>query len=51
MRYCMLNDCDGFRTLQPCCLDCAEREECPERCRKRETTFCVGLIEEKDDDS
>mgnify|MGYP006988861699 CR=1 FL=1 len=50
MRKCLLNDCDSFRTVRPCCLDCEEYETCPERCQKRETTFCVGLIEEKDND-
>lgn len=50
MRKCLMNDCDNFQTLQPCCLDCDEYEVCPERCRKTETTFCIGLIEEEDDD-
>lgn len=50
MRKCLMNDCDGFRTIRPCCFDCEERDVCPERCKKRETTFCIGLIEEKDDD-
>ena len=53
MRYCLLNDCDNFQTIRPCCMDCEERDDCREKCRKTETTFCVGLIdliEEKKDD-
>lgn len=49
MRKCLLNDCDGFRTIRPCCFDCEERNVCPERCKKKETTFCIGLLEEEDD--
>lgn len=49
MRRCLLNDCDGFRTIRPCCFDCEERDVCPERCKKKETTFCIGLLEEEDD--
>lgn len=45
MRICLLNDCDNFQTYRPCCLDCEERQRCPERCQRKETTFCVGLME------
>lgn len=51
MRKCLMNDCDNFQTLRPCCLDCDEYEVCPEKCRKSETTFCIGLIEESDNDN
>ncbi len=49
MRYCLLNDCETFKDIRPCCLDCKARETCGEKCGKAETTFCVGLLEEKDD--
>lgn len=45
MRYCLLNDCDNFKTVRPCCLDCPENNECMEKCGKRETTFCIGVLE------
>lgn len=48
MRRCVINDCTGFKTIAPCCLDCVEHD-CPDRCVKTDTTFCVGLIEERDD--
>jgi len=51
MKLCLMNDCDNFQTIRPCCLDCPEQDGCPEKCRKSETTFCVGVIEDKDDDS
>lgn len=44
MRTCLINDCTGFVDVAPCCLDCAERQQCPDRCPKSETTFCVGVI-------
>lgn len=43
MRKCLLNDCTGFKGIAPCCRDCPK--QCPDRCKKSETTFCVGLIE------
>lgn len=45
MRTCLLNDCAGFEGIAPCCLDCREREVCPDKCNKTETTYCVGVIE------
>lgn len=45
---CLLNDCTGFEGIAPCCLYCDQREACPDRCPKSETTYCVGVI---DDDS
>ena len=26
MRKCVLNDCTGFDTVAPCCLDCGDRD-------------------------
>lgn len=43
-RTCLINDCTGFVDVAPCCLDCAERQQCPDRCPKSETTFCVGVL-------
>ena len=48
MRMCLINDCTGFVGVTPCCLDCAERQRCPDRCPRTETTFCVGVIDDKD---
>lgn len=50
MRRCVLNDCND-REIPPCCLDCPDYAVCPDRCNKTETTFCVGLIEERDDEN
>ena len=44
MTMCMINDCTGFVDVAPCCLDCPDREHCPDRCNKTENTFCVGVI-------
>ena len=49
MRTCLLNDCTGFVGVAPCCLDCSERDVCPDRCPKTETIYCVGVIEEYND--
>lgn len=49
MRKCLLNDCTDFKTIAPCCLDCRQHEQCPDRCLKSETTFCVGVIEDYND--
>ena len=46
MRTCLINDCTGFVGIAPCCLDCAERQRCPDRCPKTETIYCVGVIED-----
>lgn len=46
MRKCLLNDCTDFKTIAPCCLDCDQRNQCPDRCLKSETTFCVGVIDD-----
>ena len=45
MRGCIINDCTGFKTLAPCCLDCPERQRCPDVCPVKEVTFCVGVID------
>ena len=44
MRTCLINDCTGFVGIAPCCMDCPEREQCPDRCPRTETTFCVGVM-------
>ena len=49
MRKCILNDCTDFKNIAPCCLDCKERDQCPDRCHKTETTFCVGVIDDQDE--
>ena len=48
MRHCVLNDCTGFKSVALCCLDCPERTICPDRCNKTDTTHCVLLIEDND---
>lgn len=48
-KKCLINDCTGFEAVAPCCLHCDQREQCPDRCPKTETTFCVGLIEEEEE--
>ena len=45
MRTCLINDCTGFVGIAPCCLDCSERDRCPDRCQKTETIYCVGVID------
>ena len=45
MKTCLINDCTGFVAPAPCCLDCSERDVCPDRCPRTETTYCVGVIE------
>lgn len=47
-RMCLINDCTGFVGVAPCCIDCAERQQCPDRYQKTETTFCVGVMKEDD---
>lgn len=54
MRKCVLNDCTGFKSVAPCCLDCPHRDRCPDKCAKAErgstdTTFCASMIEVEDD--
>ena len=46
MRKCLLNDCTGFHDIAPCCLDCPDRSECPDRCYKTDTIYCVGVIDD-----
>ena len=46
MRQCVINDCNcNNPDPAPCCLDCSERDVCPDRCPKTETIYCVGVIE------
>ena len=49
MRICLINDCTGFKSPAPCCLDCEDRDICPDRCPKSETVFCIGVIETNDE--
>ena len=49
MRKCLLNDCTGFHDIAPCCLDCRERDVCPDRCPRNDTVYCVGVIEDYND--
>ena len=28
-----------------CCLDCPDRQQCPDKCPRTETTFCIGVLE------
>ena len=46
MRMCWINDCN-INEPEPalCCLDCGDRDICPDRCPRTETTFCVGVLE------
>lgn len=46
MTMCLLNDCEGLKRVAPCCLECVERDRCPDRCHKTENTFCIGAIED-----
>lgn len=48
MRICYINDCTGFVNAAPCCLDCPEKETCPDRCSRKESTYCVGVMREAD---
>lgn len=46
MRRCVINDCNcNSPDPAPCCLDCGDRDICPDRCPRTETTFCVGVLE------
>ena len=45
MRTCLINDCTGFVGVAPCCLDCGERDVCPDRCPRTDNIYCVGVIE------
>jgi hypothetical protein len=50
-RMCLINDCNcNEHGPAPCCLDCSERDRCPDRCQKKETAYCVGVIETNDTD-
>ena len=46
MRRCLINDCN-INEPEPalCCLDCGDRDICPDRCPRTEITFCVGVLE------
>lgn len=46
MRTCLINDCTGFVGIAPCCMDCPEREQRPDRCPRTENTFCIGAFED-----
>ena len=47
MRTCVLNDCNcNSPDPAPCCLDCPDRSECPDRCYKTDTIYCVGVIDD-----
>ena len=47
MRLCVINDCNcNNPDPAPCCLDCRERDVCPDRCPKTETIYCVGVIDD-----
>ena len=49
MRMCWINDCNiNNPELAQCCFDCDDREICPDRCPRTETTFCVGVMKEDD---
>lgn len=49
---CALNDCNDNHGLSSCCFYC-EDKRCPDRCKKKELTFCIYLMkelkEQKDD--
>lgn len=51
MRRCPINDCTGFVDLAPCCLDCPERDVCPDRCPSSKEKFGVGVVIDDRDDS
>ena len=46
MRMCWINDCN-INNPEPaqCCFDCGDKDICPDRCPRTETTFCVGVLE------
>ena len=46
MRRCLINDCN-INDPEPalCCLDCGDRDICPDRCPRNDTVYCVGVIE------
>ena len=46
MRQCVLNDCNCNEPHipAPCCLDCDDRDICPDRCPKTNTVYCVGVL-------
>lgn len=46
MRMCLINDCTGFESVAPCCLDCPDHDQCPDRCPKKDVTDCVGVIDD-----
>ena len=49
MRRCLINDCNcNEHDPALCCLDCGDRDICPDRCPKTETIYCVGVLKEDD---
>ena len=49
MRMCLINDCNiNSREPAMCCLDCPDRQQCPDKCPRTETTYCVGVLKEDD---
>lgn len=42
---CALNDCNDNHGLSRCCFYCEEKK-CPDRCKKKELTFCIYLMKE-----
>ena len=49
MRMCLINDCNiNSREPAMCCLDCHDRQQCPDKCPRTETTYCVGVLKEDD---
>ena len=43
--YCAANDCNINKGYSKCCLYCNDTK-CPERCHKKENTFCNCLMAE-----
>lgn len=41
--YCALNDCNENKGLSKCCFYC-NNKNCPDRCYKKELTFCACLM-------
>ena len=48
MRRCVLNDCNiNEPDPAPCCLDCDDRDICPDKCHN--TQPCNAVIEDYND--
>ena len=45
MKQCLINDCNCNEPHipAPCCLDCDDRDICPDRCPNK--TYCRGVID------